>query len=234
MSLQNLVERDPRYMVIDHSSVDVAVQPSNNAIDAEIDAVLIDISNGGARLRTNQQVPQGQQLTLKLSSDQISGSVLVDAKVCWIQLSGQGEWFFGCAFQPPIPQLVLDQLSQSGVLDRREDQRTDVSITSTAAWQLATDVQSVCIVNISSCGFCLISQQPGKPGNKVLLKFTDGDIQDTVTGRCRWQVETDSGFTLGCEFSGPEDYQVLRRIQIQHDARLSSEKRGLFRRLLGG
>ena len=162
-SPHKLIERDPRYMVIDQSSVDVAVQASDYA-DAEIDAVLLDISSDGAKLRTREQIPQGQQLVLKLDADEINGSLRVDATVCWTQLAGRGEWFLGCSFEPHIPELVLDRLAETGVFDRREDQRKAVSITSKAAWQLVTDVESVCIINISSRGFCLVSQQPGKPG----------------------------------------------------------------------
>lgn len=231
-SPHKLIKRDPRYMVIDQSSVDVAVQASEYA-DAEIDVKVLDISSGGAKLRTREQIPQGQQLVLNLNSDEINGNVRVDATVCWTQLAGRGEWFLGCSFEPHVPELVLDRLAQTGVFDRREDQRKDLSITSTAAWELVTDVESVCIINISSRGFCLVSQQPGKPGAQVMLKFADGPVQAKVTGWCRWAVETEAGFTLGCEFARPQDYVTLRGIQAENESRLSVEKRGLFRRLLG-
>jgi len=229
-TLTKQIQREPRYLVIDHSSVDVTIHASDY-VDAEIDVQLLDISNGGAKLRTSDQVPEGQKLSLKLKSDEITGSVKVDATVCWSQLARGGEWILGCTFKPEIPRLVLDQLAKTGAFDRREDERVKVSIHSDAAWELTPELESVCIINLSSHGFCVASKQPGKPGSRVMLKFEEGR---TVTGRCRWQVASEAGFTLGCEFSSTEDYTTLRQIHAETEALLSTEKRGLLRRILGG
>lgn len=231
MDRQNsLIEREPRYLAIDPSAISLTVEASEYA-DVEIDVELVDISKGGAKLKTHQQVPSGQQLSLTLNSDEIDGSLAVDATVCWSQLAGRAEWYLGCSFEPQIPQLVLGRLAQAGVFDRREDKRRQVSIESTAAWELTTDVSSACIVDLSPYGFCLTSSQPGKPGSRVMLRIKDdGAQQVTVTGRCRWQADTESGFTLGCEFSGPQEYAKLCRLEAEL---MPPEKQGLLRRLLG-
>ena len=225
-----IIERDPRYLVVDQSAVEISIQTSDYE-DAEVDAVLLDISAGGAKLKTGEPLPQGKQLALQLNSPELNGVVRVDATVCWTQLGSKGEWILGCCFEPKIPCMVLDQLAKVGVFDRREDRRQDVDISSTAAWELAADVASVCIVDISPRGFCLVSQQPGKPGANVMLKFLEQEDQAVVTGRCRWQTETEQGFSLGCEFASTKDYTTLRRIQTTQDAQHSAEKRGLFGRL---
>lgn len=224
--MSKMIDRAQRYLVIDHSLVDVNVQASDYA-DVDIVTELLDISTGGAKLRSREQIPQGEQLSLKLTSDQFAGSICVDATVCWVQLTGVGEWLLGCAFEPQIPQPILDQLAKSGAFDRREDGRREVCIESRAAWELASDTDSVCVVNISTSGFCLVSPQPGKPGAQVLVKFSTGLVEATISGRCRWQVETKTGFALGCEFSSSQDYMALLEIEKG----LSPEKRGLFRRL---
>ena len=224
-----LIERAQRYLVIDHASLNVTVQASN-ITDAHLLAELLEISVSGAKVKTHQQIPRGEQISLKLSSDDLQGSLHVDATVCWVQLAGVGEWFLGCSFQPQIPELVLDRFAKSGAFDRREDGRHEVAIESIATWELAAEDTRVCIVNISSSGFCLVSPQPGTPGAQVRLKCTNGNDETIISGRCRWQVETDDGFTLGCEFSSSDDYAALRKIQLEVD-QLTREKKGLFRRL---
>lgn len=232
-ALEKLIEREPRYLVVDQSAVTIDIQ-SSNYTEAKLDAVLMDISAGGAKLKSQQQLPHGNQIALQLVSNELQGRVNVDATVCWTQLGSRGEWIVGVSFQPKIPEFVLDQLAKAGVFDRRDERRQPVSISSTAAWQLTRGTEPVCIVDISPGGFCLLSPQPGKPGAHVMLKFAAEKGDATVTGRCLWQVEIEQGFTLGCEFCSKSDYTTLRRVQTLYDAQLTKERRGILQRLFKG
>ena len=224
------INRDPRFIVIDGDSVGVTVEASEYD-EAVVHLTLLDVSECGAKFQASERLPQGQQLALKIESESLGGGIQVDASVCWCQLDGSGEWIAGCSFEPQIPCETLDRLARGGVVDRRVDERRSIALNSTAAWELASETEPVQIVNLSSRGFCLASCQGGRPGARVRLCFGDGYDEQVVTGRCRWQVDSEEGFTLGCEFSSPEDYAILRRVKDRVDA--SGRKRGILGRIFG-
>ena len=229
--LANLIEREPRYLVIAPNAICLAVE-SSDYDDVEIDVRLVDLSKGGAKLKTQQPVPTGQQLSLSFNADEIEGNLAVDATVCWSQLAGAAEWYLGCSFEPQVPQHVLNQFARSGVFDRRDEGRREVNIKSSAAWELSSAASAAYIVNLSPGGFCLTSHQPGKPGSRVMLRIEGaGGRQEKVTGRCRWQAETNAGYTLGCEFFRPQEYENLCRLEAEL---APAPQSGLLRRLLGG
>ena len=66
------------------------------------------------------------------------------------------------------------------------------------------------VLNLSAGGVCLLSQDPGEPGERVLLELEREDApQVLVTSKVRWQVSTDDGYVLGCEFLDKNGYTAL-------------------------
>jgi hypothetical protein len=69
------------------------------------------------------------------------------------------------------------------------------------------------VLDLSPGGFCLLSQDPGDPGERVLLEREGEDAPQTlVTAKVRWQASTDEGYVVGCEFLDKDGYAALLEI----------------------
>ena len=123
-------------------------------------------------------------------------------------------WWVGCSFDPAIPDEVMEQFAESGILERRKHNREEVEISTVAKWELNSPTARARIVDYSRGGLCLRSQDEGKPGERLLLEFRLQDGQEfLVRAMARWQVKADTGYVIGCQFLSDLDYGVFRDLR---------------------
>ncbi|MCA9188182.1 MAG: PilZ domain-containing protein [Pirellulaceae bacterium] len=226
--------REVRYQVNHSASMDVSVEPTTTE-HAEIDAVLLDISLGGAKLRVAQPLPEGERLTLRIHPIGVDEVIDVEAAVCWSRIAATGDWWLGCSFTPRLPEYILSRLAEGQVLDRRHNERMPVDLRTAASWELSRDAFQAEIRDISRDGFCLQTTRPGPIGGRVMLRLRQDDgTMDLVTGKCRWQIESSDGFLMGCEFTQPNEYGRIRKFQeSQSKPDEHASRKGFFSRLIG-
>ena len=128
---QRLVGRDERYRLADNGAVSVRIETDSGREREELDAELVDISQGGIRLRSRTPMAEGDTLIVTLTPGELSKSSIARAQVCWTTPAPKGRFCSGCSIEPRIPQPVLDHLAASGILERRQDTRQQVSVTLT-------------------------------------------------------------------------------------------------------
>jgi hypothetical protein len=216
-------KRAPRYDVKCTDTIKALIQELDGAAEpAELD----NISERGAKLKAAKSYSVKETFTLKIDVEELSYSFEVTAKVCWVSpVVGDG-WWLGCSFKPAIPVTVLDEFAQAGLIERREYRREPVSLIAIAKWELTNKTSFARIVDCSKGGFCMLSQLEGKPGERVQLQFEgNGQQQVQVRGKVVWQVESNDGYVLGCEFLDPEDFSVVT--DLEKSRRRSGSKQTL-------
>ena len=200
-----------------------------------IDAELVDVSQGGAKLKTDKRLSIDDEVTLDISPDGSDRRVTVVARICWARPSKDDQFWIGCRFNPRLPQSLLVDLAEGGYLERREYRREDIALKALARWELTPDDVEMRLADYSSGGFCLLSEEPGTAGKRILLHLDNEDGEQVlVSGKAQWQVESEEGFRIGCEFVNQGGYQMVRGILRGSDADVEekSNKRSIWKRFL--
>ena len=118
----------------------------------------------------------------------------------------------GCSVEPEIPPILLDHLASCGILERRYATRRETSISLAARWELGSTDHQAEILNISGDGMCLLIPQNGRVGERLRLVVPGENQQpEFIYVRARWQLGTDEGQMVGCEFGDLASY--LRLVQ---------------------
>ena len=208
--LSSLFDRAPRYRLSRDGDINVVIEYEGEDILQTVPAALLDISTGGAKLQTDTAIPMRNIVMLQLQVTEIKRTLTVAGEVCWASPISEGKWRLGCSFRPRMPQDTLDELAQGNILERREHQRQLVTLRTMARFELSQEESPVWVLNISPGGFCLLAQRDGKPGERVCMLFEpENGPPINVRAKAQWQVETDEGYVVGCEFLDAGDYQVL-------------------------
>lgn len=209
---------DARYHIRRGHEVSVLIHTERQGDRGTVKAELLHISSCDARLRTRQPVAATEIVGLQLKARNLNPMISVSGEVCWMVPAQGNSWWVGCAFDPPIPAETLAHFAAIGILERRQQQRERITLATTAKWELSEDASTVKIVDYSKGGFCLKSTDEGRPGERLLLQFRTGDGRDVlVQAKAQWQVETDDGFVVGCQFLDAEDYEVLTAVKESED-----------------
>ena len=204
------IVRDPRYTVPQGGVVTVHV-----ILEGEdpVDAQVVDLTLGGAKLLMSTQLTINQSLELRINLPCDETSIRVSAKVCWTRPLGEEQWWIGCYFDPPIPDSAIESLSVSGYLERRRFDRFETSIEARARWELSQISVPVTIINVSAGGFCARTEETGEPGQRMLIEIDRGD-QGTlvIPAKLHWRRKIDDGYHLGCAFITKDGFGLLQYI----------------------
>ena len=226
--VQRLLGREVRYRVVNARTIDVRVETDSGGECAKLEAELIDISQGGVRLRSKAPIAAGDMLTIKVSFrslTRVSNPLIIRGQVCRTTPAREG-CYLGCAIEPTIPQVLLENLAASGILERRSDGRQETSITLPAKWECDQTEVSASILNISDGGMCLLISKMNNVGDRLRLTLLDEDAEPAyVLITVCWQIATDDGHVLGCEFEDRAAYLRLKHVADRQAARATARNR---------
>lgn len=209
--ISTLVSRAPCYQIKSNSDLSVTIEKEDTS--DSIEATLVNISAGGAKFKVSEAISAKEVLALTIEAKRRNRTIVVSGEVCWVRPTAGDDWWLGCALDPQIPEQLLCELSEDGTIERREHQREEASLRTTAQWELNNETASAWILNYSRGGFCLLSQFAGKPGERVRLQLElDDDQLIFVPAKTQWVVKSQEGFVSGCEFLEPADYNVLSEL----------------------
>src|SRR5262245_62043482 len=134
--IQSPLSREARYRVANAELIDLGVKLHGGEERSELKAELVDISQGGVRLRSDIHVPEQALLTITVRFKGVEEPLVVRGRVCNTRLSREGSFNLGCSIQPTIPQVILEFFAGLGMLERRQKNRQETSITVVARWEL--------------------------------------------------------------------------------------------------
>jgi hypothetical protein len=210
---QRIVGRDTRFQFANADAIDVRVEAESDGQCSRIDAELIDFSAGGLRLRSDAPLVEDDSLTVTVDFKEPSEHtrpLTVRAQVCWATLAPKGQFYVGCTIEPAIPESLLEHLAASGILERRLEDRQETSITVTARWELDRVEWEATILNLSTGGVCVSIPQLGIVGDRLRLTVPNEKQPPTyVYVKARWQIGTEEGYVLGCDFGERGSYERL-------------------------
>lgn len=211
--IQSLVRRDPRYRIKDNAELKVTIERRDGS-SCSINAELLDLSVRGAKFKAKEAVAVEDVVCLKIEIDRPKRIIAVSGRIRWVTPIAGDDWWLGCVFDVPIEFSILHELAVSGILERRRHRRDRISVRTTAKWELNSTRTEVCILDYSpGGGFCMLSQSEGKPGDRVLLRFESKEGREVlVCGTARWQVESEEGYVIGCEFLHTRNAAMLSEL----------------------
>lgn len=202
--------REARYASAGNSEARVVIERAVADHEGPIDATLLDISLGGAKLVVNSCIWFDESIRLKIHVAELNVDLAIAAAVCWTRPVSEHEWLLGCAFKPKLPEHALDQIASHGYIDRRRYSRFPFDVKATATWELREANVPVALQDASEGGFCMISPQYAETGQRLILhlnahKGTPVSIPATV----QWRINSGDEFLLGCSFNNENDFEHL-------------------------
>ena len=204
--------REQRYEILNSESITVQIrreQPRET-----IEAELIDISHGGAKLSLPVCLRFAESVDLRIKVSELKFSVDLISEVCWVRPE-RDRWLIGLSLKTDIPEKSLERLARAKIIDRRGEPRHAVKSQAIVRWELESEACPVEVRNYSAGGFCIASIRPSHAGASVLLEIdveTD-DSTRVIYGRVCWQIEQDGMCILGCEITNGDGTELFRDIR---------------------
>ena len=176
---------------------------------AILSAELLDVSEGGAKLRLEAPPDVAELIELKLGCVEGPFRITLLCRVVWLRQDSPDSWRVGCEFVPKLPLEVMDELFDN-IIERRQSDRRVVLRDAFAKWELQPELFGVRLVNVSQGGFCVHSLQSGQVGQRIWLSLRpEEDGTTKVLGSVRWCTSLDDGFLIGCAFLDLSSYVTL-------------------------
>lgn len=166
---------------------------------------LDNISTGGAQFTAPCRMRKNALVRISLRTQ--DGLTLgMNAIVRWAIVDSQG-WVCGCQFEDELESEVLSQLAESGVLDRRRNQRIPVLLECSAVFAGNPEKVNCRITDYSNGGVCLKSDVLVPLGYKVRVAVSDAGEKAEVYGVVQWVDEQQK--LMGIEFLREKDKEAF-------------------------
>jgi len=170
------------------------------------------MSRGGLKLSVPVELAVHEVVQLQVASEVLQMDLAEPAQIRWIRKDPDSDgWHVGCQIQTAIDEEILEELAERGLLDRRNSARHSVNAEAMAQWELREDSVPVQLLNLSSEGFCLASDQPTNVGSRLKLTLSDenGQPSHEILARSKWQTEFENGYMIGCELSVEDIFDLV-------------------------
>ncbi len=192
--------RTPRFPVLNHQACRVQIERGGDGTAVEIiEGELIDLSQGGAKLRLAAFLQFAETVRVRISIAELDLAINVTSDVCWTRRDDVNAWLVGCAFSPPISDETLQALAVHSLIERRQAPRSSVTTEAILSLQNSDQQLRVRLRDISAGGFCLVTSVAIPVGDKLQLAMTNSDGSDlTITGKVRWSMQSDNEYLVGC------------------------------------
>ncbi len=211
--IRDILPRDRRYAILHACAASVIIEGDAGGGPRSVEAQLVDLSRSGAELSvaTCPSIDAAARLLINVPELQID--LVVEIEVCWAEPGEDDTWRLGCRFEPELPENLLEQLATGGVLDRRTDSRTPVSLRATACWEHDEARVPVRLQDISAGGFCMACAHISQSDRRLLLHLSrpDGKME-SIKARMQWRLKTGDQYLVGCGLENVLDFHRLRAV----------------------
>lgn len=216
------ISRPRRFKVAKDHEILVEVHRSTGSESTTIEARLLDLSCGGAKIAAMTQLLLNENVIMTTKIEPLDGELEADAKVTWTRpFDGETSWM-GLSFDPEIPQEEIDRLARAGYVDRREHSREENESETYADWQIEDQRGRIKLKNVSEGGFCVSSSASVDTGQHVILKLSRANKPPlSVPCIVTWQLCKEDSFLVGCAFVDKKHYAPVKRIM---DEQLEAEE----------
>lgn len=187
----------------------------NESVVAEI----VDISLTGLKLESTIAFEFQEKVVISIPRASGIDPIRIPAQVRWVQPVSKGRkkssaWAAGCLLEETLPTDYIDEISASGMLDRRAAPRIQIDKNATARWEMSQTDFPVQIKDVSSTGIGIVVPKDCEVGKRIRIEVDNGtERQVSLTGKPVRQNPVDDGTFVGCEIAvgsaeGLKDYAV--------------------------
>lgn len=198
-----------RYSVCSGRKLHACFQAADDSPSRQ--GVVVDISVNGARIALPQPATVGDEFEIELQAPGSQFREQRRVRVCWSALRRDFLWHAGVEFDAPLTDESLDELASGGVIERRQSNRTKVSIPASARQESSTTEHEVRIADLSVEGFGFTSSEPLEVGNRVLVSIAHEPEPLVVIAHVRACNRKRKNYAVGCEFVDTDSYRHLRQ-----------------------
>lgn len=176
----------------------------NNEIVA---AEIVDISLTGLKVESATAFEFEEKILLSIRRTSSEKPIEIPAQVRWVQPVGKSKkesavWAAGCLLRDSLPADYIDEISDSGMLDRRISPRIRIEKEATARWEMSQDDFVVQIQNISSNGIGIVVPKDCDVGKRIRIEIDKGTSEHFfLTGKTIRHNPVDDGIFVGCEIA---------------------------------
>ncbi|QDS95034.1 PilZ domain protein [Roseimaritima multifibrata] len=181
------------------TKIPVRITCIDGAVGSRHSGTLTDLSVDGCQLQLAIPLPQEvQNVTLLMEQTAMAFSMETVAEICWGRQTSYGQISYGLKFHRSIPEDVLDQMIQRGLVSRRDNARCPIQLKGRLRMQLASNPpQDTEITDLSDGGVRLRTSQPLAAGERLLLELP-GSLRAML--RVVWSMESEAYHFAGCAF----------------------------------
>lgn len=199
--------KEKRYKTSDDSRLSCRTSIDEPGQDRIWEGTTVDISTSGIRLLTEGNFQVGQPIWTELMTRRSHG--VYRATIRRIEPWLGGQFILGCSLRDSIPQEVLQELANEGIINRRNDGRFCISHAAKVSWPLNPDELDVQLRDYSSGGLKLESADQIPADARVRLRFQAGGEEVIVEAKSVWCRQTEHGWVTGVALTDREAPNVV-------------------------
>lgn len=204
--------RAKRHEIAGDQRIDVNVFRNAKVADCKdnepgVVAEIVDISLTGLKLESTTAFEFQEKIVISISRASTEEPILLPAQVRWVQPVSKGRknsnaWAAGCLLEEALPRDYIDEISASGMLDRRASPRIQIDKNATARWEMSQADFEVQIKDVSTTGIGLVVPKDCEVGKRIRIEVDKGtEKQTSVTGKTVRQNPVDDGTFVGFEIA---------------------------------
>ena len=218
----DFIARAPRFTVTNADEANVSVTRTEQSDHEVVPAQLVDVSQHGVKLRVPVNFKFEETLQLKIEVESAGLEYHGIASVRHIrsinrstnrstnQSTNKESWLVGCAIAPPLPDETFSYLATTSGKERRRFRRMPIAAEGVVRRQAQSEGNPVTLHNLSSGGFCFISEAEYDVGERVRLTLRGNDDKlRVIEALVCWQVDSPKGCIAGCQFVSRTSYADL-------------------------
>ena len=195
---------------------------------------VLDVSSKGMRILAEGEFKPDQAFSTELKTDRSHG--IYCGFIRRIQPWVGGQSVVGCQLVDPIPESVLEELANAGIVNRRTEDRVDWDHPASMSWELEQGEVNVTVRDYSTGGVRVFTEAPIPEGVRLRLslEMEEGELPLNLEARTVWREQVGSGYEAGLEFTSRESaVAVIDRLTEHVEARADERKRAIQPALVG-
>ncbi len=200
--------KEPRFKTCDGQVLGCICAVKN---DDPHSGTVIDLSTSGLRMLCEGSFAVGQEFAATLKTDRSHGVFrgVIRRVEPWVN----GQSVLGCQLLDAIPEDVLQELAERGIINRRRDQRLEWKQPAKMAWELQRDEIDIDIEDCSVGGLKITSPKAIPDNIRLRIRIhMDDEGEAILSARSVWQSQQDDCFQAGLAFTTREVPPIVTRM----------------------
>lgn len=180
---------------------------------AHVQGVAVGLTDSTAEIALDVELAVGEEVGVIFHNADRDVQLSTAAEVRKVRSTSAGKWAVSLSFDPALSRSDLDRLVPDNRIERRASPRQPIIGHALVDWGDGAPLVPVQLKDISGGGFCMIAAEPAIMNKRLhLILETARQKRFVIPARSRWQVKSDVGYSIGCEFLYSQGYHLMHAI----------------------